>query len=49
MSLDINHTEKMKALNELIKIQKENKRRDVTVLIVSVVVNTVVTLILKFL
>jgi hypothetical protein len=49
MSLNIDHREKIKALNELIKIQKENKKRDVMVLIVSIAVNRLVSLIIKFL
>lgn len=48
-SLDIADREKMEALNELIKMEKENKRRDILVLVVSIIVNTVIALVVRFL
>ena len=50
MSLDIDHKEKMKALNELIKLQKESDRREKIILMVSVVglVISVFSLVIRF-
>lgn len=49
MSTDIDHRQKMKALNELIRLQKESKRRDIIVLVASIVINLVVSLVINLL
>lgn len=49
MSTDLAHKQKMKALNELIELQKEGKRRDMAVLVVSIVVNLVISIVIKLL
>jgi len=36
LSLDVAHQEKMKALNELVKLQKESERREKIILVVSI-------------
>jgi len=49
MSVNKDHREKMKALNDLIQLQKESKRRDIIVLVTSITVNLFVSVVIKFL
>jgi len=49
VSLDRSHREKMDALSEIIRLQKESNKRDIIVFILSVSTSFVISLIMRFL
>ena len=49
MSTDKAHREKMEALNEIVRLQKESNKRDVIVFALSVLTSFVISLVMRFL
>lgn len=49
MTLNKTHREKMNALNEIVRLQKESRKRDVIVFVLSVLTSFLISLVMRFL